>query len=533
MRQAPCGRDLIADFRERGRGGSGDARDFEDEIGLASLDLRDLRFALFHLKCGRERRAENFRCRLVGAVNLAVCSQRLRRFDRDPALARDIGQCGAFVDPFFDLGGDIGERARALFFAHRIGDLAADLREWAGWRAVDGIDPHDMPAKRAARRNRDGPACRTEDRVGNRRRGVGSDFGTRHGFLLHCAETGFPCHSIQRSAALNALAQRIGGLLGRHDQLGVAARFARRVLRAVLLIARGDLVLGRLDLVGDRVVIECGVAHDTAFGPDEIGAVSLVKGLQLLAARRAFGREGRRGKKADRAFAPLAEQAGIAPRQGLRHHCPEGGRPGNLLSQKARTDVVAHLRIGKTLRGQRLTVGCFAEISVRPAEGPDSPDLAVDEVVACSEAIVPGEGGDHVTIDQLAQHFVETTLRDEFGHRNRRIFLTHSVQRVRGRAAEFGAVDPLVAHHRNAIAPGNPAEHARARHVGAGEGEGDQSQKGEGEPEADLGLEEAAEEGEHGCEKRPVGNGVRAQRDREECRALSMLRPCRNRCRRF
>ena len=390
-----------------------------------------------------------------------------------------------------------------------------------------------MPAKRAARRNRDGAACRAEDRVGDSRRGVGSDLCARHGFLLHCAETGLARDGVQRSAALDTFAQRICGLLRRHDQLGVAARFACGILRAVLLIARGDLVLGGLDLVGDRVVIECGVAHDPAFGPDEIGAVRFVKGLQLLAARGAFGSERCGGQEADCAFPPLAEQAGIAPRQGLRHHRPESGRPGDLLSQKARTDVVAHLRVGQTLGGQRLTVGGFAEIPVRPAEGADGPDLAIDEVVACSQAIVPGEGGDHVTIDQLAQHFVETTLRDEFGHRNRRIFLAHAIQRARGRAAEFGAVDPLAAHHRHAIAAGNPAEHARARHVGAGEGEGDQSQKGEGEPEADLGLEEAAEEGEHGCEKRPVGNGVRAQRDREECRALSMLRPCRNRCRRF
>ena len=229
----------------------------------------------------------------------------------------------------------------------------------------------------------------------------------------------------------------------------------------------------------------------------------------MLGARRGFGGKGRRGKEADRPFAPFAEQAGIALRQSLRHHSAESGGARDLLGEQARADVVAHLRIGQPLCGEGLAVGVLVEIPVRAAKGGYRLNFAVYQIVARPEAVVAREGRDDIAVDQLVQHLLETAPGDEGGHGQGRIFLANSIERARRRTAQFRTVDPLVTDDRDPVAPGDSAEHSGARHVGAGEGEGDQAEKGEGKAKADLGLEETAEESEHGCERHPVGSDGR------------------------
>ena len=185
----------------------------------------------------------------------------------------------------------------------------------------------------------------------------------------------------------------------------------------------------------------------------------------------------------------------------LGHLRGKQGGAQQLVFEQAVGEILAEHHIGQPALAQRGEIGLLVELASQRAERLDLQDFAVDQVVAGAQAIFAGVTAHRIAIDQLAHDFVKRAGLHEFGHGQRRVLLAYLLERGIGRRHQFGIGDRFVAHHRDVIGARDPAD-AGARNVGRDKGQRHQYQKAEENRQADLGLEEATEEGEH-CWRNP------------------------------
>ena len=131
------------------------------------------------------------------------------------------------------------------------------------------------------------------------------------------------------------------------------------------------------------------------------------------------------------------------------------------------------MRIGQALRAEKRLVGTFFEIPARAACTRDLPDLAVDQVSPCTQAVFFTPRDKHIAVDEAAKNIVEAVACQQGLDGRIRIFLPYPAQRFACRVIECGGGDFLVTDNCNTITTCNAAESARAGDVHTGEGEAD------------------------------------------------------------
>ena len=180
-----------------------------------------------------------------------------------------------------------------------------------------------------------------------------------------------------------------------------------------------------------------------------------------------------------------------------RHHRREGDRGQHLACHQPGGKISSDQRLGQPALGQRGAKRVLVETAIGAAEVAHLAELAVDQSLARTHPVLAREFGDGGALQQLVEHPLEPTLRDENLHRQRRIGLPHLLEHISRVGGQFGGVDALIAHDRDPVTAGDAAEGAGVGDVRAGESDRDHHQEGEREANAELRLEEVAEQLEH------------------------------------
>ena len=291
----------------------------------------------------------------------------------------------------------------------------------------------------------------------------------------------------------------------------------RLVFRRVFLVASGNLrFAGRLD-IAERFLAEADVADRPAFGPQVIGAMAGVEGVQLLGTGIRLGGISIARQNGDSALAVFLEQPRILLRQALGHGGGVIRRNQQLSCVKAGSDVAANHVFAQAALTQHREKGVAVELAVNPLERRNLHQFAVDQAFAGTQAVLVSVFRQRRALDHLVQHSVHSTAGDEPFHRQGRILLLFALERGGHRLRQVRGADLALADRGHAVAAGNAAERVGADQIAAGESDGDHDQEHERDAHAELGLEEVAEELEHrglSCGDRP--------------RAISPLRRARN-----
>ena len=321
------------------------------------------------------------------------------------------------------------------------------------------------------------------------------------------------------------------------DDLREIAGFTGSVVFRVFLEVGGDLGVIGLDAFAQGLAAEGGIAQGAPLGTDE---ARLVVGVELLELR-VGGRAGRRecgGRDHGyRTAAALLERAGIGARNRIRDLRAVSSRDDRLAEKQRGADLAAQLRVGQALRLEEGLVSCFLEVAAGSTGAGNLADFAVDEVATCTKAVLLAPCDQDETVDQAVEDFIEAVVRQQRLDGRVGVVLPRLAQCLGRTVAKFGGRDLLASDHCNTVAARNAAECAGAGHVHAGESEADQAEKCEGDGKADLRLEEIPEKGEHDLRSGlfsalgAPASGREAVRHRFEQRALSALRPRRNRSR--
>ena len=186
----------------------------------------------------------------------------------------------------------------------------------------------------------------------------------------------------------------------------------------------------------------------------------------------------------------------------LRHLRRALGGGDKLLADQFAGDVGAHLLVGHLPVGQDALVERGIELAIGPAQRRDRGDLAVDRAARDDHALVMAEFLQRHAVDDPLQRAVEPALRDKGRDIERGLFAAIRLHLGVDRLAQLGIADLGIADLGNLRATDAAPHAGDVRHVTRRKGDRDHPQDDEGDDDTGLGIDDPAEETEHG---RPIG----------------------------
>ena len=397
----------------------------------------------------------------------------------------------------------VRQRAGELVLRQRRDQFRLRLFQRLAGRLFDRFDLGDDPAERPAHRADHAPARRGKGGVGDRgavRAGISGlgDGGLRRGF-----QAGGAGGVGQRRAALHLGGDGVGaGLIGDHD-LRDRALFGGGEARRLALVGGGDFGVGRRGGGLHHLGRDAGVADDAPFRHGEARDVAAIESLQFgVGGRRAAGERGG-GDERDLAGPLFEHQRGIGQRDLLRHLRRPLRRQHQLLRDDVACDVGADLRVGQLLVGEQLLVADGIELAVGTAQAGDAGDDAVDRTLADDHALVLAEAFQRDAVDRAVQRGLQAALFEQLFHGQRRDALAGAGELGLDALAQLGGRDLRAADGGDAAARQAGAVARETGDVARGEGQRDDAQHDEGDDDAGLGIDDPAEEAEHGVADRP------------------------------
>ena len=205
-------------------------------------------------------------------------------------------------------------------------------------------------------------------------------------------------------------------MIGR-DHLREPARFARGILRSIVLIDFGDFGVGDLRN-RDAGRVEQRILDHPTFGHGEFGGVLGEVGLERCVAGVSGRREGAGGNEGRLTAALFEQQRGI----GLRHTGGEarhaGDRGCDLFDQQLLTQVAAQLRLRHAVLAEESLERGLVKAARDAGKGGDVGDASVDQPLADAKAHFGGELVEGQPFDHLVEHLVEPARFDKRCHRH-------------------------------------------------------------------------------------------------------------------